>query len=328
MTGALAHLNDRERAAHLALMLSTELTAHAGETWETTCQRTDGTPVTALIGAAALNPEAALRDLQLAVFFVDLTEQKRSEEVLRRTEKLAAAGRLAAAIAHEINNPLEAITNCMYLMSAGNLDETSRTYLDMAQKELDRVTHITTQTLRFYRQSSRPGPTDIGELFESVLALFESRIRDHDIEVVRDYADAPEIVALDGEIRQVLANLVGNAIDAMAVSAGPRKLILRARGRRIWSTGCAGLSVLVADTGSGISRAVLARIFEPFFSTKGITGTGLGLWVTREILGKHNALLKVATRQEPPSGTVFRLLLPVSSALSEDSYESGLPTLV
>ena len=298
-----------------------------GETWEATCSRADRSAIPVLLGAAVLNPEAPADLRQLALFFVDLREQKRSEEVLRRTEKLAAAGRLAASIAHEINNPLEAITNCMYLLEQGELDAGSRNYLEMAQRELDRVTHITTQTLRFYRQSSRPMPTAIPDLLDSVLALYEARIRDHGIQVIRDYADAPPIVALDGEVRQVLANLIGNAVDAMMGSAGPRTLVLRARPRRMWASGQATMALMIADRGSGISKAVLGRIYEPFFSTKGITGTGLGLWVSREIITKHNGLIQVRTRETDPSGTVFRLLLPLESHVSDEPYEPGLPTL-
>ncbi len=293
------------------------------ETWEAVCYDRERTEIPVLLGAAILNPEEPAALQQLALFIVDLREQKRSEEVLRRTEKLAAAGRLAASIAHEINNPLEAITNCMYLLEQGELDPASRGYLEMAQGELNRVTHITTQTLRFHRQSSRPTATALPDLLDSVLV----RIRDHGIRVVRDYEQAPPIVALDGEIRQVLANVIGNAIDAMMGIAGPRTLVLRARPRRMWSSGDQAVALLVADRGSGIGKAALRRIFEPFFSTKAITGTGLGLWVCREIIAKHNGRIQVRTRQEAPCGTVFRLLLPLQSVVSEEPYEAGIPVL-
>lgn len=316
-----------EPARHVVAGLRREIINRGGETWEATCRRRDGTLLTVLIGAAVLNPEAPPEDLQLAVFFVDLTEQKRGEEVLRRTEKLAAAGRLAASIAHEINNPLEAITNCMYLLESGTLDPESRGYLEMAQRELDRVTQITTQTLRFYRQSTRPTSTDIGELLESVLALNERRIRDNGIEIVRDFDGAPAVTALDGEIRQVLANMIGNAIDALIGGPEPRTLLLRAHAGHAWHVDGPGLVLLIADSGSGISRDTLSRIFEPFFSTKGITGTGLGLWVSLEILQKHKGRVQVRSRQEHPSGTVFRIVLPLDSALSEQPYEAGIPIL-
>ena len=312
---------------HIMHGLRQKMDGSQSETWEATCYHADRTVIPVLLGAAILNPEASADLRQLALFFVDLREQKRSEEVLRRTEKLAAAGRLAASIAHEINNPLEAITNCMYLLEQGELDAGSRNYLEMAQRELDRVTHITTQTLRFYRQSTRPMPTAIPDLLDSVLALYEARIRDHDIRVVRDYHSTPPIVALDGEVRQVLANIIGNAVDAMMGSSGPRTLTLRARPRRMWTSGQAAVALMIADRGSGISTAVMGRIYEPFFSTKGITGTGLGLWVSREIIVKHNGEIQVRTREEDPSGTVFRILLPLESNVSDQPYEPGLPTL-
>ncbi len=311
----------------LANGLYAEVLRHSGETWDAVCRHPSGTSIPVLIGAAVLNPEAPLASLQIAVFLVDLTEQKRSEEVLRRTEKLAAAGRLAASIAHEINNPLEAITNCLYLLEKGELPEAQRGYLKMAQAELDRVTHITTQTLRFYRQSTRPAVTDLGDLIESVLALYEARMRGHNIDIIRDFAGAPPILALDGEIRQVMANVIGNAVDAMINADGPRSLVLRARACRCWSGNWPGVAIVIADRGSGMSSATLARIFEPFFSTKGITGTGLGLWVSHEIVGKHHGLLQVRSREHSPSGTVFRIVLPLEASYDEGLHSQSMPVL-
>ena len=265
-----------------------------------------------LLGAAILNPEAPRESQQLAAFLVDLSEQKRSEELLRRTEKLAATGRLAASIAHEINNPLEAITNCMYLLQSCNLPEDAKLYLGMAQQELARVAQITTQTLRFYRQSTRATETDVAELLETVLTLYEARLRNNNIAVARDYRPVPLIRAFAGEIRQVFANLVGNALDAMAGDEGDRgaRLLLRLRPTRDWQTGVPSVSILVSDTGIGMGADTLRRIYEPFFSTKGITGTGLGLWVTRGIVAKHQGTVRVRSSQHAPSGTVFRVVLP------------------
>ncbi len=314
-------------SAHVARRLCEKIDGHEEETWETACCHADGTTIPVLVGAAVLNSESAEDDCQLAVFFVDLREQKRNEELLRRTEKLAAAGRLAASIAHEINNPLEAITNCMYLLEQGELDESSRSYLKMAQGELNRVTHITTQTLRFYRQSTKPVLTDIPDLIHSVLALFEGRIRAHSIQVVCDFDGVPQITALDGEIRQVLANVIGNAIDAMIGRDEPKVLLLRAKARRSWRTNSEGIAILVADCGTGMDDTTLSRIYEPFFSTKGITGTGLGLWVSAEIVNKHNGRVLVRSRTTEPSGTVFRIFLPRHSAVSHTVHEQSLPIL-
>jgi PAS domain S-box-containing protein len=312
----------------------------AGETLERTCLDHTGATLPVLLGAAILNPEAPPADQQIAAFLVDLREQKRGEEVLRRTEKLAAAGRLAASIAHEINNPLEAITNCIYLLEQCDLPEEPRHYVALVQQELARVSHITTQTLRFYRQSTRPAQTDISELLETVLVLYEARLRDHSIQVVREFQPVPRVTVYDGEIRQVLANLVGNALDAITSGHGGAggsasssdssagRLLLRLRSCVHWGSDDPCVTITVADTGSGMSAATLRRIYEPFFSTKGVTGTGLGLWVSQEIIDRHHGEMRVRSRQQPPSGTVFRLMLPVEKTPKASVVEGhSLPSL-
>jgi PAS domain S-box-containing protein len=310
----------REAAIHALVEISQ---VRAGETLERTCLDHTGATLPVLLGAAILNPEAPPADQQIAAFLVDLREQKRGEEVLRRTEKLAAAGRLAASIAHEINNPLEAITNCIYLLEHCDLPAEPRHYVTLVQQELARVSHITTQTLRFYRQSTRPAQTDIAELLDTVLALYEARLRDNSIVVVREFQKVPRVTVYDGEIRQVFANLVGNALDAITSGHGGAdrslnsaypatgRLVLRLRSCVHWSSDNPCVAITVADTGSGMSAATLRRIYEPFFSTKGVTGTGLGLWVSQEIIDRHHGEIRVRSRQQPPSGTVFRLMLPV-----------------
>ena len=276
-----------------------------------------GAVVPALVGTAVLNPEAPLHERQMVAFLADLTDQKRGQDVLRRTEKLAAAGRLAASIAHEINNPLEAVINCLYLIAQTSLDKDGAHYLDLAQRELERVVHITTQTLRFYRQNSRPIRTDIHELLETVLTLWEGKLRTLGISVERRFGLLPPIVAYDGEVRQVLANLIGNAVDAMQNQGG--KLILRTAPAVSWRDGTPGITITVADTGVGMTPDILVRIFEPFFSTKGLTGTGLGLWVSRELVNKHHGILRVRSTSIHPTGTTFRLFLPLTPPQLEES---------
>jgi PAS domain S-box-containing protein len=276
----------------------------------------DHVPVLIALAPLASDPsETISAPEQIAIFFVDLFEQKRSEEVMRRTEKLAATGRLAASIAHEINNPLEAVTNCLFLIGSSRLDARTREYLRIAQQELDRVTHITTQTLRFYRQSTRPVESDVNDLLEGVIALYEPRMRSYSISIKRRYRDLPPVHAFDGEIRQVLANFIGNAIDAMQRDGG--RLILRSSTGRDSLTGAQGIYVTVADTGCGMDAATRLRIFEPFFSTKGNTGTGLGLWVSQTIIDKHGGRVssrsRVRQRPDEPGGTVFRIFLPLQS---------------
>lgn len=287
----------------------------ASSPFEATCAAADGRSIDVLIGIALLNPEEVPANRQVAAFIADLTRQKKSEEVLRQTEKLAVAGRFAASIAHEINNPLEAITNCLYLMAQSELNHDVRSYLEMAQTELNLVSKITMQTLRFYRSSSRQQLTDVQDLIGSVLDLLDRRLKQQGIEIERRFLPVPQVLAHDGEIRQVLANLVSNAIDALPLGG---RILLRTAPAHDWMTGRPGVRVTIADTGTGMDGATRKRIFEPFFSTKGITGTGLGLWISTEIISKHGGRLSVRSRVRTgsvASGTVFALFLPIESAV-------------
>jgi PAS domain S-box-containing protein len=290
----------------------------SAEPFESTCTALDGHKVDVLVGVAFLNPEADPEQRQLASFIADLTLQNKSQELLRRTEKLAVAGRFAASISHEINNPLEAITNCLFLVASSEISPDARGYLEMAQKELDRVSQITIQTLRFHRASTRSALLDVEELIETVITLLDSRMRRQKITVVRDFRTHPRIFAHDGEIRQVVANLVGNAIDALPEGG---RIIVRAAYSRNWRDGGKGVVITVADTGIGMDRETASRVFEPFFSTKGITGTGLGLWVSSEIAVKHQGSLRVHSRlatPERPGGTVFRFFFRAQETQAAD----------
>ncbi|MHB1023671.1 MAG: sensor histidine kinase [Acidobacteriaceae bacterium] len=239
---------------------------------------------------------------------VETTQRRQAEEALRRTEKLAAAGRLAASIAHEINNPLEAVTNLLYLLRHHpSLDGEAQEFAELAQRELLRVSQITQQTLRFYRQSTQPIQSNIGELLDSVLLLHQGRIHSAQVDVVRKYVGSPELYSFSGELRQLFANLVGNALDAM--NQGGR-LTLTVRESRSWKDGTPGVRIFVADTGCGMSEQVRRRIFEAFFTTKDATGTGLGLWVSAEIVEKHKGTIRVRSRTDAPTGTVFMVFFP------------------
>ena len=242
---------------------------------------------------------------------VDITHEKRSAAALIQAEKLAVAGRLAASIAHEINNPLEAITNLAYLLAHSPLDPESAQLVESLQSELRRVSHITTHTLRFHRQSTRDSLVDIAGLIESVLALYEGRLRNYNIRVHSRLCATRKITAFDGDLRQVLANLVGNAIDAMQAAPEPRILFLRSADALHPATRKPGIRITIADTGTGIATAHLRHIFEPFFTTKPETGTGLGLWISHEIIAKHNGSLRLRSCQDPAlHGTAFHLFLP------------------
>jgi len=253
----------------------------------------------------------------VGIIALDASDRKRSEEAMRRSEKLAVTGRLAASIAHEINNPLEAITNLLFLLRSSNdLPDSARQYVTMADNEVRRISEITQQTLRFYRQPTQPARVPVDELLDSVINLYQGRIHSIDIQVERDYQPGLDLFCFAGEIRQVFANLVGNAVDA--ISSGGR-LVLRTRRSHDWrNPEQTGIRFTVADTGEGMEPEVRRRIFEAFFTTKEATGTGLGLWVSQEIVLKHHGSMRVRSRSAAPangsaktgSGTVFEVFLP------------------
>lgn len=239
----------------------------------------------------------------------DVTDRKLTEEALRTSEKLAVVGRLAASIAHEINNPLESVTNLLFLARGSQELGEVQEYLDTAERELRRVSVIANQTLRFYKQSTNRVTVTSSELIEGVLAIHQGRILNSRVTVERTKRDTRSVVCFDGEIRQVLNNLIGNAIDAMHPDGG--RLLIRSRDARDWETGREGVTITVADTGTGMDRETAEKIFTPFFTTKGIGGTGLGLWVSQEIVERHRGALHVRSSSRPGhSGTVFTLFLP------------------
>ena len=229
----------------------------------------------------------------------------RAQDVLRRTEKLAAVGRLASSIAHEINNPLEAVTNLIYLLQSTPLMDEQRVYLKTAAEELARVSHITSHTLRFHRQSSKPTEVNPAEIIDSVLALYQARMRNAQITVIRDYKRTPPLRCYSSEVRQVLANLIGNAFDATR-SGG--KIVVRVQAAMGREDRGENIMITVADTGHGMSQETSKRIFEPFFTTKGINGTGLGLWVSYEIVSNHRGRFRVRSRDG--YGTAISIFFP------------------
>ena len=259
--------------------------------------------------------------------FIDATDRKRSEEALRKSEKLAATGRLAASIAHEINNPLESVTNLLYLLQRDpSLDTQARQFATLAEQEVARVSEMAQRTLRFYRQSTLPSDSNLSEVLDSVLMVHQGRFQSKHMKVECRFDKDVRLYSFAGELRQVFANLIGNALDASPEGAS-LKLTLR---RSIdWRSGRRGVRIVVADTGSGMPDAVRRRIFEPFYTTKDATGTGLGLWISSEILEKHGASVAVKSRTVDAaadaatgnmltngsstrrrSGTVFMLFFP------------------
>lgn len=250
---------------------------------------------------------------EAAVFLADITALKRAEAALLQNEKLAAVGRLASSIAHEINNPLEALTNILYLVE--NDAETGipageiLTHVRMAQAELARVANITRHTLRFHRQLTKPVMSTKAEILEDVMVLFRGRLSSLGIKVETRYSGAPPTLGYGGDLRQVFANFIGNAADASQKGA---TISLRERPATDWKTGRPGVRVTIADRGHGMSKKTAQHIFEPFFTTRDTTGTGLGLWVSAGILAKHGAKISLRSSQNPDAhGTVFSIWFPL-----------------
>ena len=249
----------------------------------------------------------------IIVLGVDVTENKRAQKALVQNEKLAAVGRLSASIAHEINNPLGAVTNLLYLAGLASSMGEVQDYLHRADSELRRISTITNQTLSFSKQSTMK-TVDGAELLGGVINVFQSRLLNGRVRVEQRVRSHDPIRCCEGEIRQVLSNLVSNAIESMQSSGG--RLLLRSRWATNWSNGRKGLIITVADTGTGIHPDVRKKIFEPFFTTKGQGGTGLGLSVSLDIVIRHEGSLRVRSTQAPNhSGTVFSLFLPSDAAI-------------
>ena len=249
----------------------------------------------------------------IAAASIETTQQKKAEAALIQNEKLAAVGRLAASIAHEINNPLESVTNLLYLAKTSVEKSEIEEYLDIADRELRRASAITNQTLRFYKQSTKAVALTGEDLFSSVLSIYQGRLMNSKVSVEPRMRGQKPVEVFDGEIRQVLNNLVGNAIDALHPGGG--RLLLRSREGTDWRSGSKGVILTVGDTGSGMPRQVLEKVFEPFYTTKGLGGTGLGLWVSKEIMDRHCGYIRARSSQKAGlNGTVFTVFLPFDAA--------------
>jgi PAS domain S-box-containing protein len=257
---------------------------------------------------------APIRDKQgdiegVVLVFHDASEQRKMEKVLRSNERLATTGRLAATIAHEIHNPLDAVGNLLYLIGHGTKEDSTRELISEAARELVRVTQMTQQMLSFQREAAKPIPVNIGDILNSVVTLYERKINAAGIRLRTQFDVDGYLLALPGELRQVFANLLSNAIEAIGKRTGA--IALHAFQSRNWQTGQAGIRVVISDNGPGIPAKVCDKIFEPFFTTKGEGGTGLGLWITSDILHKYQGTIKVRTNTQPGlSGTHFSVFFP------------------
>lgn len=256
----------------------------------------------------------------------DITAQLRAEGVLRETEKLAAMGRVAGIIAHEINNPLAAITNIFYLLrNHPSLDAEARHCAEMAEEELQRVNHITRQTLSFYRESKHPIPVLLPQLLEDVLGLQERALRSNGISLRKKLMSTAQVRGFPVELRQVFLNLIGNAIQAMPDGG---TLGIRIREATDWIRHRRGIMISIIDTGKGIEPEDARRLFEPFFTTKSTKGTGLGLWISKGIVQKYDGLISYRScRHAGGCATCFRVFLPGRGApnLSVDNSAEPKP---
>jgi PAS domain S-box-containing protein len=235
----------------------------------------------------------------------DIHDLKQAEQGLLRSEKLASAGRMAASVAHEINNPLAAITNLLYLAQTSDELSVIRTYIEDAQAELNRVAHITRQSLGFYRESISPELSSVQSLLESAIELLRAKITSKEACIETRWGDDIQLSVVAGELRQVFANLLANSLEAI-----PMKGVVKIRTSVGFDpesqTRC--LRVTIADNGRGIERHLRSQLFEPFFTTRGATGTGLGLWVSKQILDKHCGRIQLRSRADGPrTGTVVRI---------------------
>lgn len=269
----------------------------------TILMRADGTTIPIEDSAAPIRDRED-SVIGVVLVFRDATNQRNTQKLLRETEKLTSAARMSATVAHEINNPLEAVTNLLYLAKGSdNVPVEVVNLLEMAERELQRVSLIAKRTLGFYRESKVPDRIDLPHLVEQVLNLYSNRVQVKGLTITKDLQPCPSIMGIDGELRQAVSNLVSNAADAapengrIHVSCAPD------------ATGQQVLLVL-QDNGPGISRTVSQRIFEPFFTTKKDVGTGLGLWVTKEIVERHNGAIVLHDSPGELGGATFTLALP------------------
>jgi len=247
----------------------------------------------------------------------DISQRKKIEQVLIQSEKLAATGRMAATIAHEINNPLESVMNLVFLARiCGSINE-ARGYLLTAEKELERVAHIVRQTLGYYRETAAPVQVDLRGLIEDVLTVYQTKLNGYKIAVDCRFDNHRPIVVNKGELVQVLSNVIANSIDAMAQGG-----VLQVQIGETTNLQKEGVQIVIRDNGTGIQQEHLSKIFEAFFTTKGNLGTGIGLWVAKQLIEKQHGQIAITSCTDPEnSGTTLNIFLPFADPQSADPAE-------
>ena len=312
------------RAAALSVELKTLITpgfealvfkASRGieDIYELTYIRKDRSRFPAVVSVTALRNEQNTI-IGFLLIGTDNTARKLAEEALLRSEMLASAGRMAASIAHEINNPLEAIMNTLYLVRSSTLYLPPATieYLDLADGELMRIAHITRQTLGFYREFSAATSNSTSALISSVINLLQAKIRTNRATVEQQGDELLEVMGIAGELRQILANLLANSLDAIGVDG---KIVLRASASLDPRNGARRVRITVSDGGHGMTLATTKHIFDPFFTTKGSVGTGLGLWVCKQLIEKNGGYIRIRSNTaRAHQGTSFSFVLPRDAA--------------
>jgi PAS domain S-box-containing protein len=293
-------------------------TSHRGYVgFESVARDQNGSEIDVSISAASVG-DSQDGASGLMMILEDVSRRKRGEELLRRNEKLIEAGRMAAALAHEINNPLSSVVNLIYLLGQNeHLDEHAREQLRLAQEELGRVVHISKQMLGLHRESAAPTRVSLADLMDSVLDLFSQTIRRRGVTVSRRYRIPGEVMGYPGELRQVFSNLVANALEVL--ESGRGRLSIHISPALRWSSRGAqpAVRLTVADNGCGIPGEHRKQIFEPFFTTKGEKGTGLGLWVVKGIVQKHEGRMRMRTTTAAGgSGSCFSIVLATAAGES------------
>jgi two-component system NtrC family sensor kinase len=248
----------------------------------------------------------------------EIKERKQIQEALLRSEMLANAGRMAASIAHEINNPLDAVINTLFLVrTSTDLPESAREYLEIADAELMRIGYITRQSLGIYQESSAATSNSVSALMTSVVALLQAKIKSSGVTVEQRCDEDLQVLGVFGELRQVLANLLLNSLHAVGREG---RIVLRASASVDPNHGRRRVRITVADSGHGMGAATMKEIFEPFFTTKGMVGTGLGLWVCKQLVDKNDGSIQVRSKREGARrGTTFSIVLPGDVAMPTTS---------